>query len=133
MRSHGHSDADGSEHEGDQRHEREQAGGAVEAFGERRVALTEVDDLGLRGAGFPGRRLASATAVVGGCCGSLKRKRSLAREPGARMPVAARAWREMRTRGPVTKLPLMRRSGSLTMVAAMRKGLPPRLDLVSPT
>ena len=44
--AHGHGDADGAEDEGDQAHEGEQAGGAVEAVGEGGVGLAVVGDLG---------------------------------------------------------------------------------------
>ncbi len=44
--AHGHGDADGAEDEGDEAHEGEQAGGAVEAFGEGGVGLAVVGDLG---------------------------------------------------------------------------------------
>ena len=45
--AHGHGDADGAEHEGDQAHEREQAGGGVEAVGDGGTAFAVVGDLGV--------------------------------------------------------------------------------------
>ena len=47
MGAHGHGDADGAEHQRDQTHQREQAGGAIEPLGERGVGLAVVDDLRL--------------------------------------------------------------------------------------
>ena len=48
VRAHGHGDADGTEDESDERHEREETGGAIETLREGGIGLAIVDDLSFR-------------------------------------------------------------------------------------
>ena len=62
--AHGHGDADRAEHEGDEAHEGEQAGGAVEAVGDSGTALAVVSDLGF-GQGCYELRFEAGDSAVG--------------------------------------------------------------------
>ena len=68
--AHGHGDADGSEDEGYEGHEREEAGGAVEALGEGGVGLAVVDDLGFRQELFEAQLQVGYGGVVDGAVGA---------------------------------------------------------------